>query len=73
MARIGSKALTGPHIPLDAHLSVGQLANLNMHLGAFWPERRVWIEVGHPMLPFHRVVGLAAIDPVAIDANAHAA
>jgi hypothetical protein len=29
--------------------------------------------MGNPMLPFHRVVGLAAVDPVAIDADAHAA
>jgi hypothetical protein len=28
--------------------------------------------VGHSVLALHRVIGLAAVDPVAIDADAHA-
>jgi hypothetical protein len=70
---IGREAVTGPDIPLDPHLTARQLANLNVHMGAFGPKRRPWIQVGNPMLLFHRVVSLATIDPVAIDTNAHAA
>jgi hypothetical protein len=73
MAGIGGEAVTGPDIPFDPHLTTGQLANLNMHMGPLRPKCRPWIEVGHTMLALHGVVGLAAIDPVAIDTNAHAA
>lgn len=73
MARIRGKAGTGPDIPLDPHLATGQLANLDMHPGLLRTERRLGSEVGNPMLPFHSVVGLATIDPVAIDTDAHAA
>jgi hypothetical protein len=70
---IGHKAFTGPYIPLDPHLSIGELTDLNMHMGALRTEHRVWIEVRDAMLPLDRVIGLAAIDPVAIHTNAHAA
>lgn len=37
------------------------------------PELRLITEVGHTVLAFHRVVGLAAIHPAAIHADAHVA
>ena len=73
MARIRREAVTGPHIPFHAHLTARQLANLHMHVGLLRTKGRPRIEMGNPMLPFHRVVGLTAVDPVAIDTNAHAA
>jgi hypothetical protein len=44
-----------------------------MHLRALRLEPGAVIEMGDAMLAFHSVVGLALIDPVAIDTNAHAA
>jgi hypothetical protein len=43
-----------------------------MHMGLVWTERWVGIEMGNAMLALHCVVGLAAIDPVAIHTDAHA-
>lgn len=37
------------------------------------PELRLITEVGNTVLAFHRVVGLAAIHPAAIHADAHVA
>lgn len=37
-----------------------------------WHPIRSLAEMGNAVLTLHRVIGLAAVDPVAIDADAHA-
>jgi hypothetical protein len=73
VAGIGGKAVAAPHIPFDSHLPTRQLPNLDVHPRSLRLEGGVGMEMGNAVLPFHSVVGLAAIDPVAIDADAHAA
>ncbi len=73
MPRIGDEAVTGAHIPFHSHRPTGQLADLHMDPRTIGLKRRPWMEMGDPMLSLDRVVGLAAVDPVAIDADAHAA
>lgn len=72
-ARLGLKALTCPHIPLNAHLIVGQLHHLHVDTRLLGLEIGRGAEMGHTVLALHRVVGLATVHPVAIDADAHAA
>ncbi len=73
MPWIGGEAVTGAHIPLHSHPAARQFANLHMHPWTLRLKRRLGMEMGDAMLTFDRVVGLAAVDPVAIDADAHAA
>jgi hypothetical protein len=73
VARIGGETLTGPHIPLHANSSPGELTNLNVNVGPHWTEGWLGIEMGNAMLALDRVVGLATIHPVAIHADTHAA
>ena len=73
ISRLGLKALTRPHIPLNAHLIVGQLHHLHVDARLLGLEIGCGAEMGHAVLALHRVVGLATVHPVAIDADAHAA
>ena len=69
---IGAEVVAGAHIPLDAHGATGQITDLNMDARPLRHPVRGGVEVRRTVLALHCVIGLAAIDPVAIDADAHA-
>ena len=52
---------------------MGQIPDLHMNTGLAGQPIRGWAEMGCPMLTFDGVIGLTAVDPVAIDTDAHAA
>lgn len=72
-ARISLEVIAGPHIPFHPHGGLAQIDHLNMDARLPRHHIRGGAEMGDAMLPFHRVVGLTAVDPVAIHADAHAA
>ena len=71
-AWLGIKTLTGAHIPLHANAPGREIEHLHMNAGLTRLKIGLSREVGHPMLALDRVVGLTAVDPVAIHTDAHA-
>jgi hypothetical protein len=52
---------------------MGQIPDLHVNTGLAGLPIRSWAEMGCPMLTLDGVIGLASVDPVAIDTDAHAA
>ena len=71
-ARLGREAGAGTHIPFHAHAVLRQVHHL--HVDAWFDRAEVGGsgKVLHTVLALHRVIGLAAVHPVAIHADAHA-
>ena len=59
------------HIPFHPHPATGKIPHLHMDLGLLGAEIGAAAQVGCLVLPLDRVVGLAAIHPAAVDADAH--
>ena len=69
---VALKTAAGPHIPFHSHAPTGKILHLHVNAGLLRQEVGTGAEVGSSMLALHSVVGLTAVDPVAIHADAHA-
>ncbi len=72
-AGLGEKAGASAHVPFDADATVGTIDHLDVDAGVRGHHIGGKTEMRDAMLALDRVVGLAAVDPVAIHADAHAA
>ena len=70
-ARIGREGVTGAHVPLHPHTPGRQVEHLHVDAGLGGAEVGLGTEMGRTVLPLHRVVGLTAVDPAAVHADAH--
>ena len=69
---IRRKTLTPAHVPLDPCTPFWQIQNGHMNPRRGRLKIGRFIEMNGPMLALDRVIGLTAVDPAAVHADAHA-
>ena len=73
MTWLASEAGAGAHIPLDTGGAIAQIPHLHVDAGLNRHKIRRLTEVDNTVLALDRVVGLTAVEPMAVHADAHAA